>query len=70
MNTASTSLAERAGRVAAVAAAHADDVDTGARFPREAVEAMRIERLLSIQVAPELGGEGAALSHLLDLPSV
>jgi acyl-CoA dehydrogenase len=70
MNTSSTSLAERAGRVAAVAAAHAEDVDAKARFPREAVEAMRFERLLSIQIAPELGGEDAALSDVAEICSL
>ena len=34
------SLAERAARVAAVAGAHADDVDVKGRFPREAVAAI------------------------------
>jgi len=62
-----TSLVERAGRVAAVAAAHADDVDAGARFPREAVDAMIAERLLSIQVPEVLGGEGADLSEIAEV---
>ncbi len=51
--------AERASRVAAIAAKHADDVDRQARFPREAVDAMISERLLSIQIPASLGGEGA-----------
>lgn len=65
-----TSLAERAGRVAAVAATHADDVDAAARFPREAVDAMIAERLLSIQIPPELGGEGASLSEIAEVCSL
>lgn len=43
-------LGERAGRVAAIAARFADDVDRAGRFPREAAEALKAERLLGIQV--------------------
>lgn len=67
---ASTGFAERAGRVAAVAAAHADDVDIKSRFPREAVEAMRLERLLSIQITTELGGEDATVSDVAEICSL
>lgn len=67
---ASTRLAERAGRVAAVAAAHADDVDIKSRFPQEAVDAMRLERLLSIQIANELGGEDATISDVAEICSL
>lgn len=67
---ASTGLAERAGRVAAVAAAHADDVDGKSRFPREAVEAMRLERLLSVQIANDLGGEDATVSDVAEICSL
>ena len=64
-----TSLAERATRVAAVAEVHADDVDVKGRFPAEAVAAMRAERLLSIQIATELGGEGATLAEIAEVCS-
>ncbi|MFE0016683.1 acyl-CoA dehydrogenase family protein [Mesorhizobium sp. NPDC059054] len=67
---ASTGLAERAGRVAAVAAAHADDVDVKSRFPREAVDALRLERLLSIQIPSELGGEDATVSDVAEICSL
>jgi acyl-CoA dehydrogenase len=63
------SLAERAARVAAVAEAHVDDVDGNGRFPAEAVAAMRAERLLSIQIGPDLGGEGAALAEIAEVCS-
>ncbi|MDX3928571.1 MAG: acyl-CoA dehydrogenase family protein [Shinella sp.] len=66
----SMSLAERAGRVAAVAGAHADDVDAKGRFPREAVEAMAAERLLSIQIPGALGGEDAGLSEIAEICSL
>ena len=61
---------ERAERVAAVAAAHADDVDAKGRFPREAVDAMIAERLLSIQIPAALGGEGASLSEIAEICSL
>ncbi len=67
---ASTRLAERAGRVAAVAAAHAEDVDIKSRFPQEAVDAMRLERLLSVQIANELGGEDATISDVAEICSL
>ena len=68
--SASASLAERAQRVAAVAAAHADDVDAKGRFPREAVDAMIAERLLGIQIARSLSGEDATISEIAEICSV
>ncbi len=67
--SAGSSLAERAQRVAAVAAAHADDVDVKGRFPREAVDAMIAERLLSIQIPQPLGGEDAGLAEIAEICS-
>lgn len=64
------SLSERAGRVAAIAAAHADDVDVRARFPQEAADALKLERLLSIQIASDLGGEDASLSQVAEICSL
>lgn len=63
-------LAERAKRVAAVAAAHADAVDAENRFPREAVEAMKLERLLGVMVPADLGGEDAATAEIADACSI
>ena len=68
--SASASLAERAKRVAAVAGAHADDVDAKGRFPREAVDAMIAERLLGIQIARSLSGEDATISEIAEICSV
>lgn len=68
--TIGTGLAERAERVCAVAAAHADDVDAKGRFPREAVDAMIAERLLSIQVPAAFGGEGVSLSEIAEVCSL
>lgn len=60
-------LAARAKRVAAVAAKFADDVDAAGRFPSEAVNALRSERLLGIQVPKHLGGESASLLEIADI---
>lgn len=60
-------LSARAARVASIAAHHADDVDAAARFPKEAVDALRSERLLGIQVPARLGGESASLSQIADI---
>jgi acyl-CoA dehydrogenase len=55
-------LVEAARRIAdEVAAPNAIDVDKEARFPAEAVAALREERLLSALVPVELGGAGASL---------
>ena len=59
-------LAERAERVAQVAAAHAAAVDAG-RFPQECVAALKAERLLGIFVPKSLGGEGASLGEVADV---
>lgn len=51
-------LKSRAHRAARVAARFADAVDREARFPSEAFDAIKAERLLSIMIPAELGGEG------------
>ena len=60
-------LRARVDRVAAVAAAHAAAVDGKARFPSEAIEAARAERLLGIAVPRELGGEGVVAADVVDV---
>ena len=60
-------LSARAGRVAIVAAKHADDVDVAGRFPQEAIDALRAERLLGIQIPSPLGGEGASLQEIANI---
>ncbi len=64
------SLVERARRVAAVAAAHADAVDRAARFPAEAIAAMKAERLLGIAVPGRLGGESATIAEIAEVCSI
>jgi acyl-CoA dehydrogenase len=60
-------LKGRTDVVAAVAAEHATAVDRDARFPAEAIDAARGERLLGIMVPHELGGEGASVSDVVDV---
>ena len=50
-----------------VAAVHADDVDARARFPHEAIDRLREERMLSAMVPVELGGFGASVSDMAAL---
>jgi acyl-CoA dehydrogenase len=58
-------LAEEAARIGVeVAGPAADDVDRKARFPIEAVEALRSARLLSVLIPTELGGAGAPVSEV------
>jgi acyl-CoA dehydrogenase len=51
-------------RVAQIAAQHAAAVDRDARFPVEAFEAMRRERLLSAMIPAALGGAGLTLAEM------
>ncbi|MCC8933951.1 acyl-CoA dehydrogenase family protein [Rhizobium sp. 'Codium 1'] len=64
------SLKARATRVAAVAAIHADDVDKAGRFPNEAVDAMKAERLFGIQIPVDCGGEGRSTSEIAELCTI
>jgi acyl-CoA dehydrogenase len=50
-----------------IAVANAADVDTKARFPHEAFEALRRAKLLSVAVPVELGGRGATMQELADM---
>ena len=61
-------LASRAGQIGAkVAGPAAADVDREARFPTEALDALRGEALLSILVPSELGGLGARVGDAADV---
>jgi acyl-CoA dehydrogenase len=57
-------IAARADAAAEVAALHAADVDLHARFPREAVDALRANGLLGILVPVHLGGAGATYAEV------
>ncbi|TCU36133.1 acyl-CoA dehydrogenase family protein [Rhizobium azibense] len=64
------SLIVRTARVGEIAAKYADAVDAEGRFPSEAVDAMKAERLLGIQVPRHLGGEGASTTEVAELCSL
>lgn len=47
-----------------VAAPHAPDVDSKARFPQETIDALKAARVLSAPVPPEFGGPGLTMRQL------
>jgi acyl-CoA dehydrogenase len=49
-----------------VAAAHADDVDRNARFPHEAIDALRAVNALGAYIPERLGGLGVSFDALAD----
>jgi acyl-CoA dehydrogenase len=57
----------RAERAAEIAAHHAADVDTKARFPEEAIAALKAEKLFGIMVPASLGGEQASVAEVVDV---
>ena len=65
--TSTDDLPTRARTVAAVAANHALAVDSAARFPAEAFQAVKAQRLLGIQVPKSLGGEGVGIGDVADV---
>ena len=63
--TLSRGLVEAARRIGeAIAGPAADAVDREARFPREAIDALREERMLGAFVPRELGGLGATIGEM------
>ncbi len=60
----------RAEAIAAVAGAHANDVDARSRFPVEAFTALREQRLLGMLIPTELGGEGARAADVADVCAI
>jgi acyl-CoA dehydrogenase len=60
-------LVDEAARIGEeVAGPAADDVDRKARFPTEAMEAMRSAQLLSVLVPTDLGGDGVSIGRVAD----
>jgi acyl-CoA dehydrogenase len=57
---------QRVAAVAAIAAKNAAVVDRESRFPAEAFEAAKTQRLLGILGPVELGGEGAGISDIVE----
>jgi acyl-CoA dehydrogenase len=62
-NTSCVKRAERIGRD--IAARYSDDVDREARFPAEAVDALKAEGMLGLMVPREHGGEGASIHDIV-----
>ena len=60
-------LLVRTAGVTAAAAAEADDVDRGARFPQKAIDAARTQRLLGVQIPQAFGGDGASIFDITDI---
>src|SRR6204780_2726858 len=60
-------MTARARVSADVARANAAAVDAEARFPSEAFDEIRKQRLLGIQVPQALGGEGASIAEIADV---
>jgi acyl-CoA dehydrogenase len=60
----------RAETVAIVAKQYAAEVDRDGRFPHESLQALKEARLLGMQVAIELGGDGASLSDVAEVCTV
>ena len=60
-------LRARALAAAEVAAGFADAVDREGRFPREAFEAIREQRLLGLLIPSALGGEDASVGDVVDV---
>jgi acyl-CoA dehydrogenase len=60
-------FARRTAAVAEVAATEAEAVDREARFPREAIDAARRERLLGVQIPFAHGGDEASISDVADM---
>ena len=62
-----STLRSRAQLAASVAAEHASAVDRESRFPAETFRALKDQRLLSMLVPTELGGDGASVSDAVDI---
>src|ERR1700761_5312619 len=62
-----SSFPKRIAAVVAAAAADAEGVDRGARFPQKAIDAARAERLLGVQIPEAFGGDGASIFDITDI---
>ncbi len=65
--TETSDFASRAKAVARIAAEHAAAVDRDSRFPQEAIDEMRRQRLLGALVPVDLGGDGATFSEIANI---
>src|SRR6201996_9376330 len=62
-----SSFPKRIAAVVAAAAADAEGVDRGARFPQKAIDTARAERLLGVQIPQAFGGDGASIFDITDM---
>src|ERR1700742_1960798 len=62
-----SSFPKRIATVATAASAQAEDVDRVARFPKEAIDAARAQRLLGVQIPTAFGGDGASIFDITDM---
>ncbi|WP_022721846.1 acyl-CoA dehydrogenase family protein [Rhodopseudomonas sp. B29] len=60
-------LTERGAKVAEIAAADAEAVDREGRFPKAALDAAKLHRLLGAQIPVEFGGEGASIEDVAEM---
>lgn len=60
-------VAERAATACRIAAQHADAVDIAARYPAEAMEALKEQRLLSVLVPANFGGEELSMTDAAEI---
>jgi len=66
----SRDFARRAEEAAKIAVRHADAVDRDARFPAEAFEAIRAQKLLGMLIPSGLGGDGARAADVADVCAI
>jgi acyl-CoA dehydrogenase len=62
-----TESVARAHKPAEIAAKHAEAVDNDARFPEEAINALREARLMGVLVPKRFGGDGASVGDVVDI---
>ncbi|MGA8899415.1 acyl-CoA dehydrogenase family protein, partial [Bradyrhizobium sp.] len=62
-----SSFPPRTAAVVAAAAAEAEAVDRGARFPLKAIDTAREQRLLGVQIPKAFGGDGASIFDITDM---
>jgi len=71
MRASTSELVSKATQIGVeVAGPHAAEVDAEARFPREAIDALKRHRLLGAGVPVELGGVGASMVQLAEVCEV
>ncbi|WP_269047602.1 Rv1679 family acyl-CoA dehydrogenase [Paenarthrobacter sp. Z7-10] len=67
MTMTQTTLDETVAQVTAVAAAHADQVDTDGIFPIDSVAALRTSGLLGLVISEDAGGMGAGPAEFIEV---